>query len=62
MNRRIIDNLIRTHQPYGAIIDTNLLLLYIVGKVEPSLIASFRRTRKYSSNALRRKKHEIRHC
>lgn len=32
----------------GALIDSNLLLLYFVGKYEPNLISSYKRTKIYT--------------
>ncbi len=47
MNAYFIE-LVRKHGSHGIIIDTNLLLLYLVGVYDLSFIAKFKRTRKYS--------------
>jgi hypothetical protein len=40
--------LIRKHRGNGLLIDTNLLLLYLVGKTNPGRIANFKRTSRYT--------------
>ena len=40
-----VRELIRKHRGGGLIVDTNLLLLYLVGKTNPSRISKFKRTR-----------------
>ena len=40
--------LLRKHRSHGIIIDTNLLLLYLVGIYSRPFIAKFKRTQKYS--------------
>jgi rRNA-processing protein FCF1 len=40
--------LIRKHRGKGLLVDTNLLLLYLVGKTNPGRIQNFKRTRRYT--------------
>ena len=44
MNEYII-GLIRKYRNVGVLLDTNILLLYFVGAVDPRMITSFKRTR-----------------
>ena len=43
-----IQYLINKHRNSGLIIDTNLMILYLVGKYNPDQIKSFKRTQKYT--------------
>jgi len=43
-----ISYLINKHRNSGIIIDTNLMILYLVGKYNPDQIKSFKRTQKYT--------------
>ena len=43
-----LQSLIEKYRQLGLVIDSNLLLLYLIGKFEPSLIRSFRRTQQFS--------------
>jgi len=43
-----LDQLIEKHRASGLLIDTNLLLLYLVGKTNKNRIQAFKRTRQYS--------------
>ena len=43
-------NLIRKHRGRGVLIDTNLLVLYLVGKVNRNRITQFKRTRNFSAS------------
>jgi rRNA-processing protein FCF1 len=40
--------LIRKHRGNGLLVDTNLLLLYLVGKTNPGRISNFKRTSRYT--------------
>ncbi len=40
--------LILKHRGNGLLVDTNLLLLYIVGKTNPNRISNFKRTSRYT--------------
>jgi hypothetical protein len=40
--------LIKQHQSKGVLVDTNLLVLYLVGKVNRKRIPSFKRTQTYT--------------
>jgi hypothetical protein len=42
------DQLINKHRADGLLIDTNLLLLYLVGRTNKNRILSFKRTQKYT--------------
>lgn len=43
-----IDARIPRYKEKGLLVDTNLLLLYLVGEVEPRLVPAFKRTREYT--------------
>ncbi|MCF6158664.1 MAG: hypothetical protein E3K32_08860 [wastewater metagenome] len=40
--------IIQNYRSKGLLIDSNLLLLYFIGKYNPSMIQSFKRTKKYT--------------
>ena len=44
-----IDERIPRYQCRGLLIDTNLLLLYLVGEVDPRIIARFKRTQAFEA-------------
>lgn len=43
-----MDELIEKHRANGLLIDTNLFLLYLIGKTNKSRILTFKRTRQYT--------------
>jgi len=43
-----VPNLIQKHRSAGLLVDTNLLLLYLIGKTNPNRISNLKRTDKYS--------------
>lgn len=43
-------HLLRAYRNEGAIIDTNILLLYVVGRHDRKLVLEFKRTKKYDLN------------
>jgi hypothetical protein len=45
---QFILEMIQRHIKEGILLDTNLLLLYLVGRFNPNLIAKFKRTRTFS--------------
>jgi hypothetical protein len=47
MNHRLLD-LLHRYKNRGLLVDTSLLLLYLVGSLEPGLIRDFKRTAGYS--------------
>ena len=46
--------LIHKHRATGVLVDTNLLVLFLVGIVNPSRIGSFKRTSRYNENDFKR--------
>ncbi len=43
----VIDNLMRKYKNKGILIDTNLLILFLIGSIDPDFIPTFKRTKKY---------------
>jgi len=43
-----IESLIQRYGPRGILVDTNILLLYVVGSFDPQLIPRFKRTRQFT--------------
>ena len=43
-----VAGLFEKHQSKGVLVDTNLLVLYLVGKVNKNRILNFKRTQKYT--------------
>lgn len=52
MNDHIAD-LIRKYRDNGILLDTNVLLLYLVGSIDPQNVGRFKRTAKYDENDFR---------
>ncbi len=53
--------LLKRHEGKGAVVDSNLLLLLLIGAFNPQLITSFKRTAKYVLNDFERLSRLIRH-
>lgn len=49
MNKQYFSYLIRNYHNKGLVIDTNLFILYLIGKYDKTIISKFKRTVEYSS-------------
>jgi hypothetical protein len=44
----VLDELLKRHRLPGALLDTNLLVMYLIGCYRPSLVEQFKRTSMYT--------------